>query len=381
MNAEMENEDFQPAINQQPTPDTPPAIQEVPDESVAMPKKTLIVFPTVILLILVSLFAGYLLYQNYLLKQQITKLTTTPSPTATTNPTTNWKTYTNTKYGFEFKYPTSDVDQTIKKTIDDEDNFSITDNVSFVIQKTSLKKPCDGICYSTYNGDHTVNGIQFSVAEGKYDDPGGREVCEEDCVTQYVDNETEVATGVYAQIRSGSLPSKREETTNLVNQILSTFKFTDQQVKIAEWKTYSNTKMGFSMSIPAEWVAWESKDQTGKNDIFFGPEDFISDAKSKMENGGGGEFCLGVIGVEEIEEFSTSPSFETTDSKINNYVTKKTLTALEGGPGINVGDKILEAVAQQASQMLKLYLCDRYTDMFGETFDYAISTFKFLNSK
>jgi len=261
MNTEMENEDSQPVINQQPTPETPPAVQEVPDESVAIPKKTFIVFPTVILLILVSLFAGYLLYQNHLLKRKIVKLTATPSPTATTNPIANWKTYTNARYGFEFKYPTSDVDQTIKKTIDNEDYFSITDNISFVIQKNSLKEPCDGICYSIYNGDHAVNGIQFSVAEGTSDDPGGREVCEEDCITQYVDNETEVATGVYAQIRSGSLPSKREETTNLVNQILSTFKFTDQQVKITDWKTYTNSKYSFSFQYPSSL----SIDETIKN--------------------------------------------------------------------------------------------------------------------
>ena len=106
----MEDEDIQPMINQQPTPETPPVIQEVPDESVAMPKKTFIVFPTVVLLILVSLFAGYLLYQNHLLKQQIMKLatkqTTTPSPTATADPTTGWVTFVFEPIGHIFKYPT-----------------------------------------------------------------------------------------------------------------------------------------------------------------------------------------------------------------------------------------------------------------------------------
>lgn len=110
MNIEMENEDIQPVINQQSTPETPPVIQEVPDESVAMPKKTFIVFPTVILLILVSLFTGYLLYQNHLLKQQVIKLTTkqtvAASPTATPDPTTSWETFVFEPIGHIFKYPT-----------------------------------------------------------------------------------------------------------------------------------------------------------------------------------------------------------------------------------------------------------------------------------
>lgn len=46
-------------------------IAEVPEESVAIPKKSIIIFPTVILLIFTSVFAGFLLYQNIKLKEAL----------------------------------------------------------------------------------------------------------------------------------------------------------------------------------------------------------------------------------------------------------------------------------------------------------------------
>ena len=54
-----------------PNQQTPPVIAEVPEESVAIPQKSVVLFPTVILLIIVSVFAGSLLYQNKQLKDQL----------------------------------------------------------------------------------------------------------------------------------------------------------------------------------------------------------------------------------------------------------------------------------------------------------------------
>ena len=61
--AKVETEKVE-AQNQQ----TPPVIAEVPEESVAIPQKSIVLFPTVILLVVVSVFAGSLLYQNRQLK-------------------------------------------------------------------------------------------------------------------------------------------------------------------------------------------------------------------------------------------------------------------------------------------------------------------------
>ncbi len=48
-----------------------PIIVEIPEESQAIPQKSIVIFPTVILLIVVSIFAGYLLYQNRQLKKAL----------------------------------------------------------------------------------------------------------------------------------------------------------------------------------------------------------------------------------------------------------------------------------------------------------------------
>ncbi len=48
-----------------------PIIAEVPEESQAIPQKSIVIFPTVVLLIIVSTFTGYLLYQNIQLKKAL----------------------------------------------------------------------------------------------------------------------------------------------------------------------------------------------------------------------------------------------------------------------------------------------------------------------
>lgn len=77
MNKQNNNQAKQELLQDQ---TTPPPIQpephstivaEVPEESQAIPQKSIIVFPTVILLIIVSALAGYLLYQNRELKKAL----------------------------------------------------------------------------------------------------------------------------------------------------------------------------------------------------------------------------------------------------------------------------------------------------------------------
>jgi hypothetical protein len=65
-----------------------------------------LVFSVFLLLLLAS--TGYLYYQNQQLKRMLANYQTpvaSPTPTATANPTTNWKTYTNPDGTSSFKYP------------------------------------------------------------------------------------------------------------------------------------------------------------------------------------------------------------------------------------------------------------------------------------
>lgn len=66
MDNEDKNQQNQPQIQK-----PPPLISEVPEESQSIPQKSIVLFPTVILLIISSVFAGSLLYQNIQLKKAL----------------------------------------------------------------------------------------------------------------------------------------------------------------------------------------------------------------------------------------------------------------------------------------------------------------------
>lgn len=85
----------------------------LPEIPVIEPKPKFPVMYLVLLLASLVLLAStaFLYYQNIQLKNMLinyqTQPTSSPTPVSTTDPTANWKTYTDAKYNFSFKYPQS----------------------------------------------------------------------------------------------------------------------------------------------------------------------------------------------------------------------------------------------------------------------------------
>lgn len=215
-----------------------------------------------------------------------------PSPSTVADETAGWQTYKNKS--FEFKYPskielTEDKDQVVLNhkipyenhgSCDmkgDSNTYPMLDDFGMNVKvvNSPLVKTVQTI--SPYipkenflNGnlkispgfiDEYKNGVLngFSIYEGA-----------EGCgATQYyfpiTESQTLVITNQQIQILSGVIVSSardevlrvpgvisREENERIFEQILSTFKFTDDPT--AGWQTYKNEKYGFEIKYPKSWL-------------------------------------------------------------------------------------------------------------------------------
>lgn len=206
----------------------PPEVHEIPEESVALPKKTIILFPTVILLILISVFAGYLLYQNYLLKKQVSDLTAAPLSTpsfenANTNedPTADWEIYTSDLYNYSIKYPQA---WQIKES--SSGNQSTTDATKKSMMTEIFKGDAKISIYYEGDWDHGFEPWTFKNKETSSID--GKTAEKSVFASSENTNEWNLYTiKDLSNFRVEAYFSPADKKT--VDQILSTFEFTDEE--------------------------------------------------------------------------------------------------------------------------------------------------------
>lgn len=147
-----------------------------------------------------------------------TPKTTQYSPSPTPDPTANWKTFTNTIYGFSFKYPDTATVQELPAL----NNSSIPNGKQTVIQIDDAKlsiipnplgdlKPPLKVTPITIDGIKTDKSYITNTHIGIY-------------LTYRLPNNYKQVLYITFDLPSES--SKREQIDNLLDQILSTFKFT-----------------------------------------------------------------------------------------------------------------------------------------------------------
>jgi hypothetical protein len=234
------------------------------------PQKSM-VLPIVITVIITSLVlvAGFFGYQYFQMKKQNATLTE-PAPTVlpTTQPTSltnsvpvDWKTYTNTKYIYQFKYPQNweinpysnggppkltdkQLAQSQYMSVFDPQTFKIDNGDSIVFfpehgfpdPNSSVIKIIPIICHDNITSDSCIKQI-FT-----YPNP----VFTIDTFTPYpairVKNQGPLSINVYllhnSKIFSITLmignENRQEQATKILNQILSTFKFTDSTTEVPQ---------------------------------------------------------------------------------------------------------------------------------------------------
>jgi len=173
------------------------------------------------------------------------------APTVTSDATANWETYKD-KTGFAFRYP-----QAWKLTTK-EISWDSSKRTNVTLAFTESGKEYNLIIHSIGSGSPAADQTKTEkiVLDG-----------EEFTKTTFFKNNkpffiwlissqsSNVNKSMFETIQIDIPVVNQEEYIKIFNQILSTFKFTDQNqtVDVSNWKTYTNSLGGFSFNYPPEW--------------------------------------------------------------------------------------------------------------------------------
>jgi hypothetical protein len=254
------------------------------------------------------------------------QISTTPEPTPTPDPTANWNIYSGE--GFTFKYP---------------EDWEIMDEYRIAKSIESEK---------TATGDYTPGVMEINILEQGLVNKPINEALNDTYLSQLSDKTINTKVGYYDAIRvegyggvAGSVYNigyaiSKDPNTSLVlsagtqdtdlhtildqelNQILSSFKFTDtseaRNVETSDWKTYSNDEFGYSIKYPNDM---NTNCEANSNDCSFdrfvgpgrGPENFIwftaipSDPNERTGSYYNGSEIDALLNAKTSESINTNP--------------------------------------------------------------------------
>ena len=156
--------------------------------------------------------------------------------------TKDWKTFTDVKQGYSFQYP---------------EKLSLTTDGEYV--RLFRKVPYDFDLYIRIDSNKVnmpKNDWTYSTGSlnSKFDTTGSDVLSGTIYYLPIVGNRTLIIT-------KHDL-SNTKESEEMLNKVLSTFKFTEPAAKvdISNWKTYRNEKYGFEFRYPSSWIEDISSD-------------------------------------------------------------------------------------------------------------------------
>ena len=212
---------------------------------------------------------------------QVNKSTPTLTPVPLSDPTANWQTYVNDIFGFQMKYP-NEYQTAEEKLLSENEmeiifkhqNYNITPEYYGTsnwegrkIQLTLVKSPLD-------LKDYVAKKIGLSeLRYGKFEfgELGDGDLETIDEINELVINPnsfivyhrkgaaggdwnylTKGSTNIIADIDYGYRTVFGGE--DVLNQILSTFQFLDQNGQSSDWKTHTDNILNLSISYPNKWT-------------------------------------------------------------------------------------------------------------------------------
>jgi hypothetical protein len=257
-------------------------------------------FAEFIIILIIAVVAlgllGFSLYENgkILILSPTETLQSTPVPSRNV---ANWKTYTNDEIGYSIKYPpASSISQC--EDIKDSDYPTRDEGVDSFLLYVVPSHVCSG---NDFVISHQQNEKKLTAFE--YFKRGRKEVdCHNSdktfvCILEEIIFESEEPQTVEYEITpllTSNIPSLSVKSirtlgpggtevlvpinntiiriyhsdTELTNQILSTFRFEQSnEPDISTWKTYSNTKNGYSFKYPTNWGIGAVCDGDQKKDV------------------------------------------------------------------------------------------------------------------
>ncbi len=233
-----------PPVNPIPSVGTPPVVEIIPpqvDQPQTPPSGKFSLSPKIMLIILAILIVAVVGSGIYLSAGTQPKPTPTPTPTIvskptpTPDPTTNWKKYTNPTYNFVIKYPS---------TLSLEDKTSQFPPFTIFITDKSKQVPYEG--GNTINPYMIIQVKKSNLSTNDYiNDPNNnlqlisnKKVGGNDFVIAKEKFGIGIAPDIYMIKNSNSIISISNSSysikSSFFDQILSTFKFTDQKQSLSE---------------------------------------------------------------------------------------------------------------------------------------------------
>ena len=239
------------------------------------PKQNGLKFVILAMALLIIILAGLVIYlfQMQTHSQPIISNslpTAMPSPTSTPiDETANWKTYTDSNKKLTFKYPSNlSIAKNNEVGISSSTNGNPKEIDTFVDKSTihqGTDGPFVGFAIATIDIPSSFDAFltkevntEKSSPRGIYNEKINPLTLSTGYQAAYIDSEMNIRryfifnsktnTAVVFSTASGS-----PVLLDIVNQILSTFKFTDQsQSQASNWKTYANTAYHYEIRYPSE---------------------------------------------------------------------------------------------------------------------------------
>ncbi len=242
-------------------------------------------FAPLLIIVLIAFLGvgGYFVYTNYLNNPY------KPPVQNTVDETTSWKVYTNTKAGFEVKYPERYTEPyTLKgtqgggrKVTSKEDDLGITWGDTSTGVFTIEFYPFDGSVEELQQKGRKGSGLAGTETESVVKEltVGGQkaiwtkvtsDVSADELHRIYFTGNQHGFIFESTKVRSDDIPM-RILTDAEISQILSTFKFSESNSSIGDWKTYVNAKYKYTLKYPVSATIDELNNTTlvlfGENNL------------------------------------------------------------------------------------------------------------------
>lgn len=203
----------------------------------------------VVILLVVGLAGGV-----YYLGQVSTKTTNTVfqssvNPSPTSDPTANWKTYTNQNLDISFKYPPLMKDPGVNllstRTQILTEEFTIESGI-FYDQSKQRNLTFDEYIKKNISSDSNISDYNLAGVMGKKIINKMQAII----AVQPSKSQPDDILTIYYDLRDH--PGVKNE---LIDSILRTFKFTDQNSSLdtSNWKTYTDSNTNFNLKYPSTW--------------------------------------------------------------------------------------------------------------------------------